>query len=88
MKFVKINLNEFTLGISRLWKQADDDENRLLTLPEFQKMVIDHNIRITKDEATQLFREFDIDQTGTLDYDEFLAKLTVYRLDKLQFTKI
>ena len=64
-------------GISRLWKQADDDENRILTLPEFQKMVLDHNIRITKDESSQLFREFDFNGSGTLDYDEFLAKLTV-----------
>ena len=41
-------------------------------------MIIDHNIRITKDEASQLFKEFDTNETGTLDYDEFLAKLTVY----------
>lgn len=71
-------------GISRLWKQADDDENRLLTLVEFQKMVLDHNIRITKDESCQLFKEFDTNGTGTLDFDEFLAKLTVkYFLERI-----
>ena len=46
-------------------------------------MIIDHNIRITKDESTQLFKEFDINGTGTLDYDEFLAKLTVINIKKL-----
>ena len=40
-------------------------------------MVLDHNIRITKDESSQLFREFDFNGSGTLDFDEFLAKLTV-----------
>ena len=59
-----------------MWQQVDDNSDRKLTQQEFIKMTVDHNFSITKDEANQLFRELDVDNSGSIDFDEFLAKLT------------
>lgn len=47
-------------------------------------MTVDHNLSITKDEANQLFRELDTNNNGSIDFDEFLAKLTVNIFTKLK----
>lgn len=55
----------------------DDDNNRSLDLKEFLKGLNDYGILIEKQEATALFRQFDRDGSGTIDFDEFLITLRV-----------
>ena len=59
------------------FRQIDDDGSKTLTLAEFQKGLYDHNIIFTKDESSELFRLFDKNQSGTLDFDEFLNAVRV-----------
>lgn len=55
----------------------DDDNNRSLDMKEFLKGLNDYGILIEKQEAMDLFRLFDRDGNGTIDFDEFLITLRV-----------
>lgn len=55
----------------------DDDSNRLLDLKEFLKGLSDYGVLMERDEAAALFRLFDRDGSGTIDFDEFLITLRV-----------
>lgn len=62
----------------------DDDNNRTLDLKEFLKGLNDYGVLIEKEEALNLFQQFDRDGSGCIDFDEFLITL---RVDK-QFSLI
>lgn len=62
-------------GIGRLFKQLDDDQNRTLDLYEFSNGILNHNIKLTNEECQQLFHEFDVNNSGTIDYNEFVTCL-------------
>ena len=53
----------------------DDDGSRTLNLDEFVRNVKNHNIKFTKDQTVELFKIMDNNNSGTIDFDEFLAKL-------------
>ena len=55
----------------------DDDRNRKLSSNEFRKGVDEYGLNFSKSEIEELFRLFDIDHSGTIDYEEFLRKLRV-----------
>lgn len=55
----------------------DDNNNRTLDFKEFLKGLNDYGILIEKEEATALFKHFDRDGSGTIDFDEFLITLRV-----------
>lgn len=55
----------------------DDNENRSLDFKEFLKGLNDYGLLIEKDEASALFRHFDRDGSGSIDFDEFLIALRV-----------
>jgi calcyphosin len=64
-------------GIARLWKIIDDDNSKTLNLQEFQKGIMQYDLNFTKEEINQLFKEFDTNGNGLLDYNEFLDDLRV-----------
>ncbi|CAF4621044.1 unnamed protein product [Rotaria magnacalcarata] len=53
----------------------DDDRNRKLSLDEFGKGVEEYGLNFSKTEISELFRLIDVDQSGSVDYEEFLRKL-------------
>lgn len=55
----------------------DDDRNRKLSLDEFQKGVEEYGLNFSRSEISELFRLMDADQSGSIDYEEFLRKLRV-----------
>ena len=55
----------------------DDDRNRKLTMEEFHKGVSEYGLSFTKTEVEQLFRQMDTDQSGSVDFEEFLRRLRV-----------
>lgn len=55
----------------------DDDKNRKLSMEEFQKGVNEYGLNFTKAEIEQLFRQMDTNQSGTVDFEEFLRRLRV-----------
>ncbi len=66
-------------GIGRFWTQVDDDSSRSLTFKEFHDGLINHNVVLTSDEISQIFKDFDKDGSGLISYDEFLIYLRVIR---------
>lgn len=55
----------------------DDDNSRTLDFKEFVKGLNDYAMMIDKEEAQEIFRIFDKDGSGTIDFDEFLVTLRV-----------
>ena len=64
-------------GISRIFKAMDDNGNHQLDLDDFRWGFIDYGFNLSKEEAEELFKRFDRDQSGTIDFDEFLRFLKV-----------
>lgn len=55
----------------------DDNNNRTLDFKEFLKGLNDYAVVMEKEEAEELFRRFDRDGNGTIDFNEFLLTLRV-----------
>jgi len=53
----------------------DDNNNRSLDIYEFTKAVKDYMLGFSESEIKVLFQYFDVDRSGSIDYDEFLRTL-------------
>jgi Ca2+-binding EF-hand superfamily protein len=66
----------------------DDDQNRKLNLEEFKKGVEEYGLNFSKAEIEDLFHKIDADNSGTIDFDEFLRRLrvcfTLYKRNQIQ----
>ena len=60
-----------------MWVQFDDNKSGDLTMTEFENGISNHNIKLSRGEITCLFREFDRDNGGNINYNEFLEQLRV-----------
>ncbi len=60
-----------------MWGSFDDTGKNQLTLEEFVRNIQNHNIKLTKHEAVELFKAMDSDNAGTVDFNEFLRALRV-----------
>lgn len=61
------------IGLQRLFKMMDDDGSMSLSMPEFGKACKDFKIGISDENAPILFKLFDRNGDGTLQYDEFIG---------------
>lgn len=55
----------------------DDDKNRKLSVDEFKKGIDEYGLNFSKAEIEQIFRDMDTDNSGSVDFDEFLRRLRV-----------
>jgi len=62
-------------GISRIFKAMDDNGNSQLDVDDFRWGFIDYGFNLTKEEAQELLSRFDRDNSGTIDFNEFLIFL-------------
>jgi len=60
-----------------MFRIIDDDGNRSLSLPEFKKGCRDYGLDLENDVIQQMFKHFDADRSGSIDFDEFLRALRV-----------
>ena len=60
------------LGMQRIFKIMDDNNNGTLEIQEFWKGCHDFRIAIDQDECRRLFDLCDINGDGTIDYNELL----------------
>ena len=71
-KYLLFNLIYFSL-----FKIMDDDGSKKLSFDEFKKGVEEYGLNFSRNEIDELFRLFDADRSGSIDYEEFLRKLRV-----------
>jgi Ca2+-binding EF-hand superfamily protein len=50
----------------------DDDNSKSLDINEFKKAIRDFKVDIPEDFIDTIFKAFDLNRDGTIDYDEFL----------------
>jgi Ca2+-binding EF-hand superfamily protein len=55
----------------------DDDKNKKLCFDEFKKGINEYGLGLGRDDVLTLFQAFDVDKSGSVDFDEFLLKLRV-----------
>ncbi|EGR32539.1 hypothetical protein IMG5_078650 [Ichthyophthirius multifiliis] len=61
--------------LGRLFRNIDDDNSKSLSLREFQKCCKDLRMGFNEQESATLFRLFDRDGSGEIDYNEFLISV-------------
>lgn len=66
-----------------MFKIIDDNNSRSIDLNEFKKGVHDYGLNLEPGEVQEMFRVFDKDGSGTIDFDEFLQSLRVGRSYKI-----
>ena len=59
-------------GLAKQFKIADDDRSHNLNEYEFKKACKDFRVGVSDADAGRLFKVFDRDRSGSVDYDEFL----------------
>ena len=62
-------------GLARRFKLSDKDHSGSLDNVEFKIAMRETKMGITDDEALTLFKTFDTDESGEINYNEFLVKL-------------
>jgi len=62
-------------ALGRTFRIYDDDASRMLSVEEFGKGMHDYGTGLTDSEVATLFAYFDRDQSGQLDFNEFLGAL-------------
>lgn len=55
----------------------DDDGNKKIDLKEFKKGLRDYGVDIDPEEVQEMYAAFDRDNSGSIDFDEFLVNLRV-----------
>lgn len=64
------------MSIRRSFMIADDNNDKTIDIHEFTKLCKDYRIPLDTKEVKSLFREFDIDKNGSINYDEFVRGVT------------
>jgi len=70
-KLIKRGVRGF-IGLQRVFKVMDDDGSKSLSIEEFSKACKDFRVDLIQQEIQAVFEHFDVDHSGTIDYDEFL----------------
>lgn len=65
------------LGLGRMFRRLDDDENRQISLEEFLNGLRETGMDISDEEVQELFQQFDNDNSGGINMQEFLVAIRV-----------
>ena len=63
------------IGLSKQFRIMDDNHSLSLDKYEFTKAMQDYMLGFSEGEIATLFRVFDYDRSGLIDYDEFLRTI-------------
>ena len=64
-------------SLSKVWTEIDEDCSNDLTFEEFQLGLNNLDIKMNLSELKQLFKLFELKDSGRISYKEFLVKLRV-----------
>lgn len=70
-----------------MFRIIDDNGSRKLDLAEFLKGMSDFGVQVDKEEAIAMFKSMDKDESGQIDFDEFLIAIRVSNVMKKYFIK-
>lgn len=65
------------LSLGRMFRRMDEDGNKQLNFEEFLTGLREAGMEITDDEAKELFQEFDTDNSGGVNLEEFFIAIRV-----------
>lgn len=68
------------IGLQRKFRIIDDNGDRVLSLGEFNKAMKECGLNLSQEEVMILFKKFDSDNSGGVDFDEFLVRVRVSML--------
>lgn len=68
--------------LSPFFRRYDADASNLLSLAELGRVFVDMNERKSTQELSDLFTEYDLDNSGQLSFDEFVKGMKKYVLSK------
>ena len=60
------------MSLKRTFMIADDNGDKTIDPEEFKKLCRDYRVPVKGEEISAIFKKFDRDRSGTIDYDEFL----------------
>ena len=60
-----------------MFRLHDDNRDRKLTEQEFENGLRDYGLQLTREEFSLLFKSFDQDSNGKINYEEFLRAIRV-----------
>lgn len=63
------------MSLSNLYFRVITDRSKTIGFEEFKKGISDFGISLNEDEAKQAFQTFDVDESGSINFNEFLVKL-------------
>eukprot|EP00606_Chrysophyceae_sp_TOSAG23-5_P000963 GSChrysophyteH2.ASY1.ANO1.1043.1 assembled CDS len=63
------------IGLQRKFRIADDNCNNKLSFMEFKKCLIESGMNLSEEDLLAMFRAFDTDGNGDIDFEEFLQGL-------------
>ena len=66
------------VGLGRLFRNIDDNNSRSLDINEFKKAMKELKIVTDESEIEILFKSFDKDKSGDINYDEFIREIQVH----------
>lgn len=73
------NFSLDALYLKSLWDRADNDHSGSLTAKEIIHLVGSININMPNDKIKKMYKRFDADNSGTLDFTEFIEFMTFLR---------
>ena len=66
-------------GIRKAFEKYDQDGNGFITRDEFRKVVEDkYQTRMMPDQINEIMSKVDVDESGKIEYDEFLKAFTYF----------
>lgn len=79
LKEQRENFSLDALHLKSLWDRADADSNGTLTIREVVNLIASININMSSDKIRRMYKDFDEDQNGLLDFNEFIEFMNFLR---------
>lgn len=73
---LKTKLQEKSASLRKMFRKFDEDKSQTISIQEFQRMLEYFGMVLTLHECVTIFRAFDKDGEGFIDYNEFMEAFT------------
>ena len=74
--------------IRQVWNLFDKDGSGTIEIHELEQVMVEFGLNLTQSEIEQLLKDFDTNDDGEIDYDEFLSFMSKKLQDAELITQI